>query len=238
MLTIIISALSLGLLGSFHCAGMCGPIALALPVHHLSTWAKVKGILFYNFGRIVTYSIFGAMFGLLGKSFVIAGFQQITSITLGALILIIILLPEFIYSKFKITSPIYTSIGKLKGKLGILFKKNNLSSLFFIGILNGLLPCGLVYLGIAGAIATGESLSGAIFMASFGLGTAPAMLALAFFSSNIKLSFRNKINKAMPYFISVMAILLILRGMNLGIPYVSPQLSSTKAECNKCCHKK
>lgn len=238
MLTILISALSLGLLGSFHCVGMCGPIALALPVHQLSFWGKLKGILLYNFGRIFTYALLGGLFGLLGKSFVIAGFQQMASITLGALILIMVLLPESVYAKFKITSQIYSYAGKLKNKLGILFKKNNLSSLFFIGTLNGLLPCGLVYLGIAGAIATGDSLSGALFMAVFGLGTIPAILALALFSSNIKVSFRNKINKAMPYFISVMAILLILRGMNLGIPYVSPQLSSTKAECHKCCHKK
>ncbi len=237
MLTIFITAISLGLLGSLHCVGMCGPIALALPLNRSSNLHKLSGIIIYNLGRVLTYSLFGCLFGLVGKSFVIAGFQQTLSITLGVIILLIILLPNSIFNRFKITSSIFSYVSILKQKLGILLKKSSYSSLFFIGILNGLLPCGLVYLGIAGAIATGSSIYGTIFMASFGLGTLPGMLLLSIFSSSISLKIRNKLNKGIPVFIAFMAILLILRGMNLGIPYVSPELSKDKVECHKCCHK-
>jgi len=236
-MSFIWAAITLGFLGSFHCVGMCGPIALALPLNHHSLSAKISGALLYNVGRMFTYALLGGLFGLVGQGFVIAGYQQFLSIALGVAILIMVLLPSSLYSKFKITSFIYSYIGKLKQKLGLLFSKRTYSSLFFIGTLNGLLPCGLVYLGIAGAIATGNSLSGSVFMALFGLGTFPAMLVLALIGNAISLNFRNKINKAIPVFVVAMALLLILRGMNLGIPYISPEMSSNKAECHKCCHK-
>lgn len=231
------AAITLGFLGSFHCVGMCGPIALALPLNHNSLFSKISGAVLYNFGRMFTYSMLGGLFGLVGQSFVIAGYQQTLSMVLGVAILIMVLLPSTIYSKFKITSFMFSYIGKLKQKLGSLFKKHSYSSLFFIGTLNGLLPCGLVYLGITGAIATGSSLQGSLFMALFGLGTLPAMFVLALIGNTISINFRNKINKAIPVFVVAMALLLILRGMNLGIPYISPEMSAKKAECHKCCHK-
>jgi len=236
-MNIILTALSLGFLGSFHCVGMCGPIALALPLNRTSTFSKFNGAITYNLGRMFTYTLLGGIFGLIGESLVIAGYQQIVSITLGAAILIMVLLPNQLISRFKITSLMYSSISKLKQQLGLLFQKKNLSSLFFIGTLNGLLPCGLVYLGIAGAIASGTSLNGSLFMAMFGLGTLPAMLTLSLLGNTISLKFRNKINKAVPVFVATMAVLLILRGMNLGIPYVSPELSDSKPVAHKCCHK-
>jgi len=231
------TAIALGFLGSFHCVGMCGPIALALPINQNSLLSKVAGVLIYNFGRMVTYALFGELFGLVGQSFVIAGYQQALSITLGIALLIMVLLPNQLVVRFKITSTIYSFIGKIKQQLGSLFKKKSYSSLFFIGTLNGLLPCGLVYLGITGAIATGSSLQGSLFMALFGLGTFPAMIVLSLLGNTISINFRSKIRKAVPAFVVVMALLLILRGMNLGIPYVSPQMSATKAVCDKCCHK-
>ncbi|MCK6648552.1 MAG: sulfite exporter TauE/SafE family protein [Bacteroidia bacterium] len=236
-MTFIWAAITLGFLGSFHCVGMCGPIALALPLNHNSLWSKIIGALLYNFGRMFTYALLGSLFGLLGQSVVIAGYQQALSITLGVIILIMVLLPSSTYGRFKITAFIYSYIGKLKQKLGSLFQKRSYSSLFFIGTLNGLLPCGLVYLGIAGAIATGNSLEGALFMAMFGLGTLPAMFILGMLGNSISINIRNRINKAIPVFVVAMALLLILRGMNLGIPYISPEMSVSKPECSKCCHK-
>lgn len=236
-MTFIWAAITLGFLGSFHCVGMCGPIALALPLNHNSLSSKITGALLYNVGRMFTYALLGSLFGLLGQSVVIAGYQQALSITLGVIILIMVLLPSSAYGRFKITALIYSYIGKLKQKLGSLFKKRSYSSLFFIGTLNGLLPCGLVYLGITGAIATGGSLEGALFMAMFGLGTLPAMFVLGMLGNSISINFRNKINKAIPIFVVAMALLLILRGMNLGIPYISPEMSASKPECSKCCHK-
>ena len=231
------TAITLGFLGSFHCVGMCGPIALALPLNQNSVLSKITGVLLYNFGRMFTYALFGGLFGLVGQSFVIAGYQQALSITLGIAILIMVLLPSQLVSRFRITTSIFSFIGKIKQQLGLLFKKKSYSSLFFIGTLNGLLPCGLVYLGIAGAIATGNSLQGSIFMATFGFGTFPAMIILSLLGNSISINFRSKIRKVMPLFVISMALLLILRGMNLGIPYVSPEMSAKKVECHKCCHK-
>lgn len=199
-MNLILTAITLGFLGSFHCVGMCGPIALALPLDRNSLLSKYSGALIYNIGRMFTYALLGGFFGLIGESFVIAGYQQIVSITLGVAILIMVLLPNQTFSRFKITSFIYSYIGKLKQELSLLFKKSSMSSLFFIGTLNGLLPCGLVYLGVAGAIATGDSLNGALFMAMFGLGTLPTMLSLALLGNIISVNFRNKIKKAIPFF--------------------------------------
>ena len=231
------TAITLGFLGSFHCVGMCGPIALALPLNQKSLLSKVTGVLLYNLGRMVTYAFLGGIFGLAGQSFVIAGYQQLLSITLGVAILIMVSLPNKIASRFRITFIIYYFVGKIKQRLGKMFQKKTYSSLFFIGTLNGLLPCGLVYIGIAGAIATESSLHGSIFMAMFGLGTLPAMIVLSLLGNTISINFRSKIRKVIPLFVVAMALLLILRGMNLGIPYISPQMSSTKVECSKCCHK-
>lgn len=237
MATIILTAITLGFIGSFHCVGMCGPIALALPLDRSSNLSKVTGVLCYNSGRIFIYALFGGLFGLIGQSIVVAGYQQMLSITIGACMLIMILLPNKVFSKYQLTRFIYFYIGKMKQKLSVLFKKSSHSSLFFIGTLNGLLPCGLVYLGIAGAIATGNSLQGSLFMAVFGLGTLPAMFSLSLLGNSINMKYRNKINKAIPAFLVATAVLLIFRGMNLGIPYVSPEMSDTQPVAHKCCHK-
>lgn len=236
-MTIFWTALTLGFLGSFHCVGMCGPIALALPLNRESSFSKVAGALLYNTGRVFMYALLGGLFGLIGQSIIIAGYQQSLSITLGIAVLTLILLPNKFAHKFRVLSFTYSYIGKVKQKLKTLFKKNSFSSLFFIGTLNALLPCGLVYLGIAGAIASGNVLEGSIFMAVFGLGTVPTMLTVALISSSININFRKRINKAVPVFAVSMALLLILRGMNLGIPYISPEMSVTKPECTKCCTK-
>lgn len=231
----ITTALLLGFLGSFHCVGMCGPIALSLPLNRASAFTKGMGAFLYNAGRAFTYMCFGFLFGLMGKGFVIAGYQQLLSILAGSLILIF-----FLFSGIKSNNAISSLFGfvsKLKMQLSKQFKKSSNSSLFFIGILNGLLPCGLVYLGIAGAIATGNGFQGSMFMAFFGLGTLPAMFTMSLMNNWISLNFRNRIRKAMPVFIIGMALLLILRGMNLGIPYVSPEMSATEAKCHKCCRK-
>jgi sulfite exporter TauE/SafE len=233
---LIIAAISLGLLGSFHCIGMCGPIALALPVHQLSTLKKYFGILLYNLGRITTYTFLGVVFGLLGQSFFLGGFQQILSITIGVLLLISVLISQTKWFSTPGLSFIYNGINKVKISLANLFNKRGLHFLFLIGLLNGLLPCGLVYLGIAGAIATGNYIAGAQFMFYFGVGTVPVMYAVAFLGQFITLKYRNHIRHSMPYVVSIMAILLIVRGLNLGIPYLSPEFEKETSTVN-CCEK-
>lgn len=243
-MTFLLAAISIGLLGSLHCVGMCGPIALALPVQGKSQSARFVSILIYNSGRIITYAALGALFGLIGQGFAIFGLQQILSIVLGSLILIAVLLPSVLPAKNVFTSKFHNWFNHLKSSLSYLFTKRSQSALFSIGLLNGLLPCGLIYMAMAGALASGSVINGMLFMAVFGLGTVPAMFSVAWFSNLASVKFRLTITKAMPYVVSVMAVLLILRGMNLGIPYISPKMVEQTTAHNsdldkkiECCHK-
>lgn len=229
-------AISLGFLGSFHCVGMCGPIAMALPVHHLGWFKKILGILTYNLGRSLTYAAIGSLFGLLGQGFVMIGLQRYLSISLGIFILASVFIPQHVISKYKISNRIFQFFNQIKNNISSLFSRQKFSSLFFIGVLNGLLPCGLVYMSMAGAVASGNILNGALFMFFFGLGTLPLMLSVSWFSHLISLSFRSTVRKLVPYVMSVMAVMLILRGMNLGIPYLSP--SYTISESTDATHTK
>jgi sulfite exporter TauE/SafE len=227
----------IGIVGSFHCVGMCGPLALALPLSSNSFAAKLAGAFLYNAGGIVTYSFFGLIFGLIGQTAALFDFQQWLSIGAGALILLFIIIPK--RYKMQSAAASYTNgfFGKLRSALGSLFTQKNHSSLFVIGLLNGLLPCGLVYMAVAGAIATGDTGSSILFMAAFGLGTLPVMWSIAFFGNYIGLQLRQKIRRAYPYMMGLMACLLILRGMGLGIPYVSPKMNAEKAHVQGCCTK-
>jgi len=233
----ILAAISLGFLGSFHCIGMCGPIALALPVHHYAPAKKHFGIFLYNIGRIFTYTFLGVLFGLLGQSFFLSGFQQALSISLGLLMLLFVIVSKSIFANG--LGQLYFMqrfINYIKNQLSQLFNEKKLYNLFLIGLLNGFLPCGLVYVGIAGSIATGHYLKGGLFMFFFGTGTFFVMYAVVFFGQFINLKFRNYIRKSMPYMVSMMALLLILRGLNLGIPYISPQFERT-TQSIFCCEK-
>jgi sulfite exporter TauE/SafE len=223
---------------------MCGPIALAIPINNTSTFTRLISILIYNSGRVITYSVLGAIFGFLGQSFVLFGLQQILSVTLGVIILLSVILPRRIFSGFSFTSKLSFLFGKLKSALSDMFKKRSLMALFNIGLLNGLLPCGLIYIAIAGAIASGSIINGTVFMAVFGLGTIPAMFTVSLFSHLINVKFRSSVTKVVPYMVSFMAVLLILRGLNLGIPYISPEVvtktsidSTTTEKELECCHK-
>ena len=236
MVQLFIAAFAMGLLGSFHCVGMCGPLALSLPLSSDSFSAKFFGALLYNAGRIVTYSAFGLLFGFIGESVALFGFQQWVSIVMGVLIITFVILPKRM-SKLGNQHKIYNFFEHLRFQLGKLFFNKNQSSLFTIGLLNGLLPCGLVYMAAAGSLATGDVSKGVLFMAFFGLGTLPIMWSIAFFGNYIGISIRQKIRKAYPYMMLLMACLLIIRGMGLGIPYVSPKADSGKKVIQSCCAK-
>ena len=228
-------AISLGFLGSFHCIGMCGPIALAIPVKNKSFWSLVFASSIYNMGRVVTYSILGFFFGLIGKGFAIAGWQNILSVSLGCLLLGFVFYPQLKFKRLNAALD-FLFLDKIKNILRKLFAQPAYFTLFSIGLLNGLLPCGLVYLGIAGSMSTSDPFQGSMFMAAFGLGTLPAMLAVSFARNFIGIRFREKIRQSIPVMVGLMAVLLILRGMNLGIPYVSPSLENHSGILHhQCC---
>ena len=230
------SALILGLLGSFHCIGMCGPIAFVLPLNRESNFKKVIQIALYHFGRLSSYSFIGLIFGLLGKGLFLMGFQQRISILVGVLMIAMILIPAKVLNKYNFSKPLYSIVGNVRSKQGKLLKKKSNKALFTIGILNGFLPCGLVYMALVGSIATSNASLGALYMFLFGLGTIPLMTVAVYLGNILSISVRNKIQKAIPVFIVMIGILFILRGMGLGIPYISPSdaaltISNNPTEC-------
>jgi sulfite exporter TauE/SafE len=207
----ILTAFFVGFFGSLHCIGMCGPIAIALPVPESSNLSFFFGRILYNLGRVVSYSLLGALFGFVGQRIALAGAQQIVSIALGVIIIIAVLMPQK-QKNFFIQLPIVQKvIQPLKTNIGLLFKKGTFCSMFTIGILNGFLPCGFVYIGLAGAIASGSAITGAAVMFLFGLGTIPAMLTATVFGKYINIGIRTKLRKATPYLAMILAVLSVQR---------------------------
>jgi sulfite exporter TauE/SafE len=218
----IITPLTIGLIGSLHCLGMCGPIVVALPLKKHNLLSKISGAVLYNSGRVITYSVLGVLFGLLGRGIHLAGFQQWTSILLGVILIISVLFPLVFSEKITVGNLLSGFASRLIIRLKKLFANRSYFSLVMIGLLNGLLPCGLVYVAIAGAINSGTVLSGALFMAFFGIGTIPLLLAATLASDVLGQRLRLKFQKIVPIFVFMLGVLFILRGMSLGIPYISP----------------
>lgn len=220
----LLAALAIGFLGSFHCVGMCGPIALALPVPDSNNITFFLGRVIYNSGRIISYAVMGFIFGWLGQKIFLWGFQQGLSIFLGVLIILFILLPGRAKNHLLTLSPVQKIILPLKNSIGKLFKQKSFPAFLMTGILNGFLPCGFVYMGLAGAIASGNPVNGMFVMMFFGFGTFPAMFAVSAFGKFINLELRQKLRKLTPVFAILFALIFILRGLNLGIPYLSPKM--------------
>ena len=233
------TAFIVSFVGSAHCAGMCGPIALALPIRSDNWFTRVSSGLIYNTGRILTYMMLGAIFGLLGKGLHMAGFQLYASVVIGGLMIAFVVFPLF-FKKVPSLNTIFESYSaRLLTGFRNMFRTGTSSSLLGIGLLNGILPCGLVYVAVAGAINTGGVISAMTYMALFGIGTIPVMLAVSMAGTMISLKIRVFVNKLSPFVIVLLGVLFILRGLSLGIPYISPKaeaLTPVIEKAHKCCH--
>jgi uncharacterized protein len=224
------TAFILGLAGSLHCAGMCGPLALALPPVGGMSGGFAAGRCAYNLGRVLTYCVLGLVFGLVGRTLLLAGVQRWVSIGLG------VVLVTGLFGSRRLSGwfPVARLVEELKSRMSVLLRRRSILALGLLGLLNGLLPCGLVYVACAGATATGGLGTGAAYMAVFGLGTVPMMLGISLSGNLVPVSFRLKLRKVVPVSVFLLATLLILRGLSLGIPYVSPDLTSGSPAC---CHR-
>ena len=227
-------AFIIGALGSFHCIGMCGPIAMAVPLGRTGGWKSILRGLVYNLGRILTYSFLGLIVGLLGQRLALGGYQQILSITVGMLILLGVLLPRHYSKKIDPAYKIAIVLMKAKSLFGNALRSRSLAGPLGLGIMNGLLPCGTVYIGLAGALVLGGAAESALFMAAFGLGTLPMMLAIHLAGNLISINLRSRIRAILPYSFAVMGLLFILRGMGLGIPFVSPKMDMRTGGVEQC----
>ncbi len=232
----LVTAFVLGLVGSLHCVGMCGPIAFMLPVDRTNAYKKISQITVYHAGRLFAYSLIGLVFGLIGKSLYIFGFQQQLSIAIGILMILFVVVPSSVFNTYNFSKPIYRLISKVKSALGAALKKKTADTFLTIGFLNGFLPCGLVYMALFGAIASGNALEGSLYMATFGLGTVPLMTTAIYFSHFLKGAARQRIQKIIPVFVVIIGIIFIFRGLGLGIPYLSPapvnELVTGAMECH------
>ncbi len=222
-LALVISALGLGFASGFHCIGMCGPIALSLGLTKKQATNYYLQNLTYQFGRIVTYSILGGLLGIIGKSFQLAGFQQYLTIGVGIL-LIVMAVFSFGGKDFASKIPFLSrSLLNVKMTLGKLLQKADYRSRFSTGILNGLLPCGMVYMALTASLAAGGIWQSATFMALFGLGTLPFMFSIVLLGNLMTTAFRIKVLKIIPAMMIILGALFILRGLEIGIPFLSPK---------------
>jgi len=213
-------AFFMGLFGSLHCVAMCGPLLLALPSVGENQWAKAKNRLVYQIGRILTYGVIGLFIGFIGIGISMQGWQQVLSIATGVA-LIFIALFHFLGTKNssilkiqqKLLAPLIKQMGYWLHKPG---------GSFMTGILNGVLPCGMVYMALATALNTGSAVNGARFMILFGLGTLPLLLATAIAGNFIKSKIPFRLSAWLPFLFLIMGSWFILRGANLDIPFLSP----------------
>lgn len=222
----IFIGLVLGLSSSLHCIGMCGPIALAIPVDRTNKWRLIAGILKYNLGRVFIYSILGALIGMIGLTIQTFGIMQWISIVSGIL-LILFAWKKYIGKLFP-SNLNHHLTGFISRNIGGVMKSKHALKLPLLGMLNGLLPCGMVYVALTNAVLTGTIAESSLAMLFFGIGTIPAMFSVGFFASRITSNVRQKINVLLPYFLTLIGLLIVLRGMNLGIPYLSPKIELVK----------
>jgi len=228
---ILWTAFMLGLAGSLHCAGMCGPLMLALPTNAKSASVLLLHRLTHHAGRLTIYGLLGLLLGLIGESLSLVGFQRWLSIAAGLSILLALALAPGRIWQF----PVGGFLARLKGAFAGLLRRNNAISRFFLGGLNGLLPCGLVYVAGAGSLATGDRFTGVSYMLVFGLGTLPMLLAISLAGQRFAFKWTPLARRAVPVMIGAAGVMLVLRGMDLGIPYLSPTLApdgSVICECH------
>lgn len=231
-LTLLFAALALGFASGFHCIGMCGPIALSLGLTKKQATNYYLQNLTYQFGRIVTYAFLGAVLGIVGQGFELAGFQQYLTVGVGV-VLIVMALFSFGGKDFASKIPFFsTFLFKIKKNLGKILQKADYRSRFTTGVLNGFLPCGMVYMALTASLAAGGIWQGAVFMALFGFGTLPFMFAVVLAGNLMTAAFRIKILKFVPVMMVVLGGLFVVRGLEMGIPYLSPKKESLQIHHN------
>ena len=237
-----LAGLMIGLAGSLHCAGMCGPIAMALPRSSGSTGRFVFGRFLYQFGRIGTYVVLGALFGLGASAISLAGYEQIISISAGVLMVITALM-QILWHKSVLPTQFVTKVtAPVRSSMQRLLKQDSLAAMSGLGAVNGLLPCGLVMSALFGSAATTSTLDGALFMGFFGLGTLPVMATLSLGGGWISGLLKGRTKIAIPVVVLLLGTAFIVRGMGLGIPYLSPKppssgMHTAESHAEEChCH--
>ena len=228
----LLAAFMIGLLGSLHCMGMCGPLALML--HARVPGNPLLHNIIYNAGRLLTYTILGMLAATLGRGIALAGWQQTITIATGAIIVLAVVLPAF-GERLPWADRLVNGISnRVRKGMQYFLPKNSPAGFLGAGMVNGLLPCGLVYVALAGAMNTSGVTQGVSFMLVFGLGTFPAMMLAGMAGKYMSLQRRISLRKVLPWFTAAIGVLLIIRGLDLGIPYMSPH-TDMQGQVMDCC---
>ncbi|HPF90323.1 MAG: sulfite exporter TauE/SafE family protein [Flavobacteriales bacterium] len=233
MTELLATAFLLGVAGSAHCVGMCGPIALAVPSPNNAFLTRLGSSLLLNGGRLFTYVLLGMTIGVFGAGMRLVGLQQVTSIAAGIALILSVLIPGLL-ERWAPTGQWSMAIGRLRGALGRQLGRTAPEAIFFTGMLNGALPCGLVYAALLGAAAQGTVLNSAAFMAAFAMGTVPAMVLFRLSGAAMLSRLRPRMRRLAPALVCTMGVLMILRGANLGVPYLSPAVPQVATQVTAC----
>lgn len=219
----MLAAFLTGLVGSLHCVGMCGPIALALPGMQQTGWRYLVGRLLYNGGRILTYSLLGGIVALMGVAAAMFDVQRWFSLALGVVMIALALHHFGLWGREWVAKDNFINRSWRQG-MGRVMRIQGLWGMWILGLMNGILPCGLVYAGLFLAANSATAWEGMAKMALFGLGTLPLMLSLSWSGKWLLGWLRARARMVMPSVMTFLGILFLLRGMALGIPYLSPRL--------------
>ncbi len=219
----LLTALLTGLAGSLHCIGMCGPLAMALPVGRFPVGQRRVARGLYHAGRLSAYSLLGAIVGTVGQGVLLTGLQRPLSIGAGLFLLVWGISAKWFPGWFQ-TSGLAR---RLTAPLVRLLQKPTLWHIVGFGFLNGLLPCGSIYLALAGALVTPSPVAGATYMLVFGLGTLPAMLGLLSLANWLTVAWRQRLSRGLPWATVLVALLLIVRG--IGWPVANVRHSGSDA---------
>ena len=225
-------AITMGLISSFHCIGMCGPIALALPVQKGNSWQIFAGLSVYNIGRAISYAMLGAVIGSVSSSLVWIGYLRYLSVLAGILMLAYVFWPSKQDRYFHPPKFWQQAVNKVKKGMSEMLRSRKLHGWFMLGMLNGLLPCGMVYLALISSVATGSISGGGTFMLLFGIGTLPMMMAVGFFKNWFTPVLRTRIQKLTPVMLAMAGIWLVGRGIFIQYPSVGSGASAGITICH------
>jgi uncharacterized protein len=220
--SLIASGLLLGFAGSVHCIGMCGPLMMML---HGNPERKtsIRWMMIHHSGRIISYLLIAMLFYGLGKYSGLFKLQQGASI-LGGVLLILGWIPSTQKTIHRWTAP-------FRNKLSLNHISSPLWKNFIWGLFNGTLPCGWVYSAIGASLITGNILHSAVFMIAFGMASTPSLIIIAISGKKISQRLNSQHLKWARWSMIILGFLFLLRGSNLGIPYLSPKLERQKMSC-------
>lgn len=225
------SAILLGLGGNLHCMGMCGPLVLAIPFGNEKGIKKILATTVYFITKALGYALLGAIIGIIGAAAKLVVWQQWISIASGILMLVMVLFPIVLQQFEKVN----ISASFISSNLNKLLQSKSKWRLFAFGFLHAFLPCGLVYTALAASLAFASAIKSSLFMFTFGISSALMLWALASFKTHFSFHKSKHFAWISRSIVVLVAILLIVRGLNLGIPYISPHFDQKTGEVKSCC---